>query len=137
MCKLITFGHINSKYKYILLYVIFQLINQYFFSKEILPKFGTFDRTLIANHKIIQEIFNYIGVFIISIFLFIYEKNQKKSRKESENNNIIDRKKSTLSHNKLIYKDQLEGNISMIRIIIIIFLLVLEAQLMNIFMLVA
>ena len=133
MCKYFSFGNINLKYKYILLYVIFQLINQYLFSKEILPKIGTFNRTLIANHKIIQEIFNYIGVFIISIFLFIYEKYQKKMRKENESDGLIDRKKSNLSHHKLIYKDQLEGNISMKRIIIIIFLLLLEAQLMNTF----
>ena len=134
MCKYFSFGQINSKYKYILLYVIFQLINQYLFSKDILPKIGTFNRTLIANHKIIQEIFNYLGVFIISIFLLIYEKHlKKKKNKSDEENYILERKKLSPSHSKLIYVDQLEGKISMIKILIIIFLLVLEAQLMNTF----
>lgn len=135
MCKYFSFGKINFHYKYIFLYVIFQLLNQYLFSKEILPKFGTFNRTLITNHKIIQEIFNYIGVFIISIFLFIYEKYQQKRKNKNDNDNekLIDRKYSNFSHYKLIYQDQLEGKISIIKIMIIIFLLVLEAQSMNTF----
>ena len=86
MCKYFSFGKINFHYKYIFLYVIFQLL-------EILPKFGKFNRTLITNHKIIQEIFNYIGVFIISIFLFIYEKYQQKRKNKNDNDNekLIDR----------------------------------------------
>ena len=132
MCKYISFGKINWNYKYILLYTIFQLINQFLFSKEILPKIGTFNRTLIANHKIIMEIFIYIGIFLISIFLYIYEIYQKKRKGDKDKNDLIKRNNSN-SKMKLIYKDQLSGKVSMIKILFILFLLVLEAQLMNIF----
>jgi len=131
MCKYISFGRINSNYKYILYYAIFQLINQHLFHKDILNKIGTFDRTLISNHKIIQEIL--IGVFFISIFIFIYEQYQKKIRNKNDEEISIKKTYSNFSQSKLIYTDQLEGNISLIRIIAIIFLLVLQAQSMNTF----
>lgn len=125
MCKYISVGNIKLNYKYILFYVISQLINKILLKKKILQKIGIFDVTLIDSHKIIQEICNYIGLFLISLFLLIAEKSQKKRKKQNEENILV---KKTYSASKLIYIDQLERNISLKKIILIIFLLFLEAQ---------
>ena len=79
MCKYISFGKINSNYKYILFYVISRLVSKLLLNKDNLRKLGEFDITLL-NHKLINKIFNYSGLFIISIFLFLYENYQKKKK---------------------------------------------------------
>ena len=129
MGKYISFGNINPNYKYILLYIISHLLIKLLLSKKNLRKLGEFDITLL-NHKLINKIFNYSGLFIISIFLFLYENYQKK-RSLNKANVLL--QKNVTTNIKLIYIDQLEGRISLIRILIIIFLVFLQNELMSAF----
>ena len=81
----ISFGKCNSNYKYMLFYLLSQLVDLFLFQKEYFYKLGSFDRTLVPNHKLIQEMCNYIGIFFFSTILLIYENFIKRGRKEKDN----------------------------------------------------
>ena len=67
-------------------------------------------------------------MFFVSIFLFCYEKYQ---RKKNNSNNTLTKKRTKKF--KLIYKDQLKGRVSIIKILLVVFLLVIETEFQGIY----
>ena len=70
MGKYITFGKYNKLYKYIWIYVIIRIINDYLFS-ETFPnqiKSNIFDSHNYPPNILVQIFFNYLATFIFSIF---------------------------------------------------------------------
>ena len=125
----ISFGKYNSYYKYILFYIISRLFEQYSFQKDFIEKLNLFDRTIIFDHKIIQEMCNYIGIFLFSSLLFIYSNFNQKEKKKNKDDSLSNKSDIFLYDTKFIYKvEHIKENISFIKIILIIFLLVLERQ---------
>ena len=127
-CKYISLGEIHAYYKYIYFYIISHFINKYLFKKDVLSKIGEFSFPIISSHMLIKQILMYVLMFFISIFLFFYEEYQKK--KKGPDYISKKRRKTTF---KLIYKNQLEGKVSIIKILLIIFVLVIETELQNTF----
>jgi len=128
MCKYISLGKIHSYYKYILFYLISHFLDKHLFHKKLVSKIGEYTNSLLSTHKLIKHILFYALMFFVSIFLFCYEEYQKK--KKYSNNTL---KKTRSKRFKLIYKDQLKGQVSIIKILLIIFLLVIETELQNTF----
>ena len=124
----ISFGKCNSYYKYMLFYLLSQLVDLFLFQRDYFFKLGSFDKTLVPSHKLIQEMCNYIGIFFFSTILLIYENIIKRGRKEKANENSSTKNISNFYTSELIYKDQLKGKISLIKIILIIFLFFLVRQ---------
>ena len=82
MAKYISFGQYNQLYKYIWYFVIIKLVNEYIFGytfpEQIRP-----DIFVSADYPpsiIVHYFFNYLGSFIFSGFLYLYEKSQKKKK---------------------------------------------------------
>ena len=79
MAKYISFGEYNQMYKYIWLFVIIKLVNEYIFGysfpEQIRP--DIFNSVNYPSNKIVHYFFNYLGSFILSGFLYLYEKLQK------------------------------------------------------------
>ena len=86
MASYISFGKYNNLYKYIWIYLIINIIYDYIFGNTFpnLMKFSIFETNNYPPNILIQQVFNYIGSFILSIFLFIYERSQI-----GDNNNLI------------------------------------------------
>ena len=77
MRKFISFGKYNKLYKYIWIYVIIRIINDYLFS-ETFPsqiKPNIFDSHNYPPNILVQIFFNYLATFIFSIFLNVYQKS--------------------------------------------------------------
>ena len=78
MCKCISFGNYNKLYKYIFYYLFFKLFYEYFFSPNNLPDKITIDYLkndiFRNNNPLVQETFNYFGIFIISLIFFFIPK---------------------------------------------------------------
>lgn len=129
MCKYISLGKIHSYYKYILFYLISHFLDKHLFHKKLVSKIGEYTNSLLSTHKLIKHILFYALMFFVSIFLICYEEYQKK--KKYSNNTL---KKTRSKRFKLIYKDQLKGQVSIIKILLIIFLLVIETELQIHFM---
>ena len=126
----ITFGKYDANYKYMLLYAISQLFDQYLFQVDYISELGKFNRRLVSEHKLIQEMYNYLGMVFFSIILLIYENFLKRRKNNSENDMPSIKSDNNYYNIKLIYKDQLKRNISLVKVIIIVFLIVLERQLL-------
>ena len=130
MGGLISFGKYDSKYKYILFYVISQLLDQILFQKDFIEKIDGFDKKLISDHKLIQEMCNYIGIAVFSTILLLYENYLKKSRIDNETDSLSDKSDKLYYSKRLIYNNILKSNISQIKIILIIFMIFLARQLL-------
>ena len=126
----ISFGKYKSNYNFMLFYLLSQLVDLFLFQKDYFYKLGSFDKTLVPSHKLIQEMCNYIGIFFFSIILLIYENFLKRRRKRNDNENSSTSSKNNSNYytSKLIYKDLLKGNVSLIKIILVIFLFFLARQ---------
>ena len=126
MVKYISFGKFDSLYKYMLFFIIAQLLDQYLFQRDILGKIKSFDRTLVYEHKLIQEMCNFIGIFFFSALLLIYEKYIRKGRKNLPSNE----NELNLHETNYIYNRQVNKYESFWKVLIIIFLLFLERELL-------
>ena len=137
MGKCISLGNFNKNYKYMILYLIFRASNDciYGFEYEDLYGntfiFGEDVNNLFMNHALINTIFCYIGIIILSIIVFKYELYLKS--KSSDNENMI----NSLNSIRLIHNDPknaLVFNESQIflNIFLVIFLWVIEDLLINI-----
>ena len=97
MGNFISFGKYNKLYKYIWIFVIIKLINEYIFGysfpDQIRP--DIFNSVNYPPYKLIQIFFNYLGSFILSVFVCIYEKMQMKKE---------DAKSKMISHSLFKYK---------------------------------
>ena len=85
MAKYISFGRYNQLYKYIWLFVIIKLVNEYIFGyafpEQIRP--DIFNSVNYPPNKIVHYFFNYLGSFILSILFYLYEKSQQKKKVEN------------------------------------------------------
>ena len=130
MCKLISFGGYNKLYKYIWIYLIFGLIlnqSSLILRKEIID---------FPQDIIIQQIFDYLGVFIFSLLLYIYFywKKEEKDDKRNISEINISRTKSSSSYINLIYNKYDENRpFSIKQYFILVILLILSNQLEHIF----
>ena len=124
MVMLIKFGDYNNNYKYIFFAALFNYfslvvnngnLNQFLSSFEIIQK----ETDDLYIHPFISDIFNYIGIIIISFIL--YKIKEKKSGINKQNNkNIIE---NNVSEIKLIHnnvKENINENISLLNLIFIL-----------------
>ena len=140
MGKYITLGQYNNQYKYILLYILFALINICLYNLNYYDVFKgikllwfdlfKIDKTEFVNYSFIRQIiFSYFGTFILAGFSLIYEKiktNREKRNKSKE------KRPSTIAIT-LIHEEhkeimQGENRISLIYFMLIIFGWVFEEQ---------
>ena len=91
MNKIITFGKFNRNYKYILFAILFRLFNNslsqinYYTAFEPLRLIPTDIHQKYSSHRIIRQIFYYLGTFIIA---FIFSKIEDKETEEELNKSI-------------------------------------------------
>ena len=134
MCRLISFGENNKFYKYIYIYLIISLILLAFFNPSI-------DEIKIRDFPediIIQQMFDYLGIFILSLLFYLYfyrKKNEHDNQRTSsiyEINNSSRTQSFTSSHINLIYNQNDENrSISVKQFLILVILLVFTIQLEN------
>ena len=87
MGKYISFGEYNNLYKYIWYYIIICSFNDYIFA-DTFPKQIKFSIFEIKNYPpdiFIQQEFNYLGAFLLSILIYLYEEKQLKGETKKEN----------------------------------------------------
>ena len=105
MGKYISLGEYNKNYKYILLYLVFRALNDCIYSLEYsglyeeISFFGDNAKQFFKDHKIINTIFSYFGIFIFSLILIKYDSYIQKNK--SINGNIRKTENST----ELIYNE--------------------------------
>ena len=89
MGKYISFGKYNKLYKYIWFFVLIRILIEYIFGDsfpdQIRP--NIFYSVNYSPNKLIQIFFNYLGAFVLSIFLYLYEKSILKKKKVEQSNN--------------------------------------------------
>ena len=111
MCKCISFGNYNKLYKYIFYYLFFKLFYEYFFSPNNLPDKITIDYLkndiFRNNNPLVQETFNYFGIFIISLIFFL---SKNKAKTLTKLNNINESNNSSVI--TLIYNENIPIKIS-------------------------
>ena len=79
MGKYISFGEYNKFYKYIWYYLITKFIGEYLLSSFFVEKIELL-KDKFPKNILIQGAFEYLTIFIFSIFLFKYENKQKKGK---------------------------------------------------------
>ena len=132
MGKYISFGKYNNLYKYIWIYIIIRLFNDYLFTAifpdQIRP--NIFSTSNYPPDIFVQGLFNYLGVLIFSIFLFLYEKKQIKNN----GNNAGKKDTANLMHKySLIYfNDDQTRNFKLKSIIFVSLLSIFSIQLIKI-----
>ena len=130
MVKFITFGKINNQYKYILIYISIRIVNDYIFSeifpKQIRPNF--FYSKNYPPSILVQTFFNYLGSFIFSIILYLYEKFESKKEKKDGNKTQRD----SVKKYKLIYKNKNFPFLKLKTIIITTSLSIIVVEILNI-----
>ena len=130
MEKTISFGKYNKLYKYIWIYVIIRLFNDYLFSdafpSQIKP--SIFDSENYPPIILIQIFFNYLGTFIFSIFLYFYQKSLISNKENKEDLKI---ESDNLNKYELIY-DINEPEIKLRTIILTAILSIVSIELINV-----
>ena len=136
MKKYITFGNFNTNYKFILFSIIFTLIYNFMFGVQIgysTESIRFLPENEFRYHNLIHDIFNYFGIFIISLILLLVEeinsktdkKNEKEVQETKSNREII------LIHNPTKI-DQINKN-TFFNILLIAALWVISEQLEKVF----
>ena len=131
MGKFISFGKINKQYKYILIYILIRIANDYIFS-EIFPRQIRPSFLYSKNYPpsiLVQVFFNYLGSSILSLIIFIYDKYQ--SIKEKKGESQIQNDISHSSKYKLIH-DIYKPNIKLKTIIFTCILSIIVVEILNI-----
>ena len=82
MGNYIALGEYNKLYKYIWICILITEIFEYFYGTDLPEPIQIITKDSIPKGVLIQEGFNYLGLFILSIFLFIYENSQNKKEEE-------------------------------------------------------
>ena len=82
MGKYISFGKYNKLYKYIWIYVIIRIVNDYLFSGVFPDKIkpSIFESHNYPPINLVQSFFIYLGTFIFAILLFHYLKSKVKNK---------------------------------------------------------
>ena len=130
MGKYISFGEYNNLYKYIWYYIIVCSFNDYIFAdtfpKQI--KFSIFETKNYPPDIFIQQEFNYLGSFLLSILIYLYEEKQLKGETKKENAIL-----KIFIKDSLLYQKQLSFLEIILKIIPIAFCSILSVQMVNIF----
>ena len=138
MGKYVSCGQFNSYYYYILLEFIFGLLKDSLYGFNYHNIFrdvkiiSTPTQAYFSCHHLIHQIFNYLGIFIISIFLDKFE--QKAFKREISPNSPDNKTKNIqiiLIHNSI--SDVENNNYNFLMGLITIIIWVLEEQLINIY----
>ena len=79
MGNYITIGEYNKLYKYIWICILLKSIFEYLYGNDFIEDMKYFKSYTYPKSVLIQEGLNYLGIFILSIFLFFYEKSQNKN----------------------------------------------------------
>ena len=79
MGKYISLGEYNTFYKHIWYYIITKLIGEYLLSSFFVEKIELL-KDVFPKNVLIQAGFEYVAIFVFSIFLFKYENKQKKEK---------------------------------------------------------
>ena len=87
MGNYISFGKYNNLYKYIWIYLIINIIYDYIYGNAFPNqiKLSIFETKNYPPNILIQQGFNYFGSFILSIFIYLYEKSQLEGKIKKEN----------------------------------------------------
>ena len=136
MGTVITLGEYNKLYKYIWISISLKIVFQYLFGTDFPEEIKIFKKTSFPKNVLIQEGLNYLGIFIFSIFLFIYEKTQNKSETDksiASNNNDNNSSFYKIYSKYLIYKDFENIQYSLKPVIILVLLIIFSDQLRNTF----
>ena len=139
MGNFITIGEYNKLYKFMWFFISFKLIYEYLYGSDFPIEIKLIKHYSFPKSVLIQEFLNYIGVFIFSIFLFIYEKIQNKpetSEEESHNSHNTNDSHSTSRKSiksPLIYQNYENYTVSYKPVIIVIILIIVCDQLRNTF----
>jgi hypothetical protein len=94
MGKCISFGKYNQNYKYMFLYLIFRALNDSIYDWQNEDKyekilfFGDDTKRFFHSHQLINYIFCYFGIFIISLFLIIFDSCFKNKNEINRTSNI-------------------------------------------------
>ena len=124
MVMLIKFGDYNNNYKYIFFVAFFNYFSLYVNNgnlNQFLSSYGIIEEETdnLYIHPFISDIFNYIGIIIISFILYkIKEKKSGINKKNDKNvieNNVSEIK---LIHNNV--KENINENISLLNLIFIL-----------------
>ena len=135
MGNYIALGEYNKLYKYIWICIIIREIFEYFYGTDLPEPIQIITKDSIPKGVLIQEGFNYLGLFILSIFLFIYENSQNKKEEEELSALLPEDNTSSKKGNRnysLIYIDY-ENLDSFKSIFFVIILLIICDQLRNTF----
>ena len=79
MGKYISLGEYNPFYKHIWYYIIIKLIGEYLLNSFFVEKIVLL-KDVFPKNVLIQAGFEYVTIFIFSIFLFKYENKKKKEQ---------------------------------------------------------
>ena len=131
MSYCISFGRINKNYKYIIYAIVFGLlnnsisgINYYNVFKEIKVKF-TENQGNASIHILIHQIFYYFGTFLLSSFLYRFQKGKE----EAESKKFIQVPASPSGSISLIHTHLIENyRVPFLFVLLIIFLLLILEQ---------
>ena len=134
MGKIFALGKYNKLYKYIWIYIAIRVINEYFFGTSFPTKlvFKIFEPQNYPPTIIIQEVFNYFGAFILSLFLNHYEKKQMSELKEKEifNHNDMDSSTSSSKIEYIYVEQEISSRASSLSIIFPIIFSIISTTLM-------
>ena len=84
MSCFVSFGKLNIYLIYIILAIIFNVLNNCFYglnSNEVFKTIKIFTNSTLSIHILIRYLFNYLLIFIISLCYYIYEKFKIKKKK--------------------------------------------------------
>ena len=136
MGRLISCGEYNKLYKFMWFSISFKLIFEYFFGTDFPEEIRIIKKDSFPKSILVQEILNYLGIFIFSIFLFIYEYKENKAETNEESSNSASEKVRLSNQSKkpsLIYENYDDISISYCHIIFAIALIIFADQLRNTF----
>ena len=88
MGNYIGYGQYNHLYRYIWFYIVFKFVSEYIVGEFFEEKIGLIEKNSMPQNILIHEAFNYLGTFIISSFLFLY--NTRKNKQKLKNKKIIE-----------------------------------------------
>ena len=127
MKKYITFGKFNAYYKFIISSVVFKLVYNLLFGVQIgysTQLLRLLPENDLVDHSLIHDLFNYLGIFIISLILLLCDKiYYKKNVKEPE---VKSKQRISLIHNEVDF-DIIDGKLC-IKLLLITFIWVLMEQ---------
>jgi len=127
MKKYISFGKFNAYYKFIISSIVFKLAYSLLFGVQVgysTQSIRILPENSLVEHTLIHDLFNYLGIFIISLILLLCDKiYYKKNEKEPE---VKSKPKVSLIHNE-VDLDIIDGKLC-INLLIITFLWVLIEQ---------